>query len=325
MAIARRHAIIAVCACVMGCGTNADVDQSYPTRPVRLIVGAAPGGGSDILARKLSPGLAENLGQAVVVENKPGAGGVVGASAGAAAAPDGYTLTLISSSHASNSVLNASLPYDPVESYSPIVLFALSPQALVVHPDAPFKTVDELLAYSNANPGRLNMGSSGVGGIPHLSGELLKTMSGISFGHIPFKGGGEAMLALMARRIDFLFVTTSTARAPAAAGQLRIIGVASAERLSEFPEVPTISEAGVPGYEASNWAGVLAPAGTPADVVATVADAFLETIGSEDVNDWLIQEGLQPVAIGPEEFRGVLRSDMAKWAKVATDARIGAN
>ena len=312
----------AVLACTLGLMAAGAGAQTYPSRPVRLIINVDPGGGSDILARRMAPGLSQNLGQTVVVENKPGAAGILGTSAAASAAPDGYTLTMISSSHTSNAPLHKSLPYDPVNSFSPVILYALSPQVLLVQPGAPFKTIKELIAYSRANPEKLNMGSSGTGSTPHLSGELLKMMSGINFTHIPYKGGGPAMAALMAGQLDLLFVVTQTARPQVAAGKVRILGAASARRLKAFPDVPTIAESGVTGYEASNWAGVLAPAQTPAGIVQTLHDAILKTANAREFNDWMVQQGLEPVDIGPEEFRKVLQSEIAKWTRVVKTANI---
>lgn len=315
---APRAAIIGVLACIAQCAYA----QSYPSRPVRLIVNAAPGGGSDILARKLSPELTQNLGQNIVVDNRPGAAGLLGTATAAAATPDGYTLTMISGSHASNAPLHRKLPYRPVDSFSPVMLFALSPQVLLTQASAPYKTIRELIAFSKANPGKLNMGSSGTGSTPHLSGELLKMMSGLTFTHVPYKGGGPAMTALIAGQVELLIVVTQTALPQVATGRVKPIGVLSARRLAAFPSVPTIAESGVPGYEASNWAGILAPAHTPAAIVQTLYSAILKTIRSKDIKDWMINQGLEPVEIGPAEFRRILQSDVTKWTKVVANAKI---
>ena len=296
--------------------------QSWPTRPVRMIINVAPGGGSDILARKLSPPLGQQLGQLVLVDNRPGAAGVLGTSNAAAAAPDGYTLTMISSSHASNAPMHKSLPYHPVDSFSPVILFALSPQVLLTRPGAPFRTITELIAYSKSNAGKLNMGSSGTGSTPHLSGELLRMMSGISFTHIPYKGGGPAMADLMGGQLDLLFVVTQTAMPQVAAGKVRPLAVASAMRLAAFPDVPTIAESGVAGYEASNWAGVLAPARTPGPVVQVIHDAVVRTIRTKETRDWMVEQGLIPTETGAVEFRALLQSEIAKWTKVVAASGI---
>ena len=307
---------------VLACFAQAALAQTYPSRPVRMIINVAPGGGSDILARKLSPVLAQHLGQLVLVDNKPGAAGVLGTSAAATAAPDGYTLTMISSSHASNAPLHKSLPYHPVDSFSPVILFALSPQVLLTQPSAPFRTIRELIAYSKANPGKLNMGSSGTGSTPHLSGELLKMMTGITFTHIPYKGGGPAMADLMGGQLNLLFVVTQTAMPQVAAGKVRPLAVASTQRIAAFPDVPTIAESGVPGYEASNWAGLLAPARTPADIVKTIHDAMVKTIKTRDTRDWMTDQGLEPIETGPAEFRKILQTEIAKWTKVVASSGI---
>jgi tripartite-type tricarboxylate transporter receptor subunit TctC len=296
--------------------------QSWPAKPVRMIINVAPGGGSDILARKLSPPLGQQLGQLVLVDNRPGAAGVLGTSTAAAAAPDGYTLTMISSSHASNAPMHKSLPYHPVDSFSPVILFALSPQVLLTRPNAPFRNVRELIAHSKSNQGKLNMGSSGTGSTPHLSGELLRMMSGISFTHIPYKGGGPAMADLMGGQLDLLFVVTQTAMPQVAAGKVRPLAVASATRLAAFPDVPTIAESGVPGYEASNWAGVLAPAKTPGPVVQVIHDAMIRTIRAKENRDWMVEQGLIPAETGPSEFRALLQAEIAKWTKVVAASGI---
>ena len=303
-------------------GIASALAQSYPDRPVRLVVNVVPGGGSDILARKLSPDLSRHLGQNIVVDNKPGAAGLIGTEFVANAVPDGYTLTMISSSHASNAPLHKVLPYHPVDSFVPVILYALSPQVLLTNPKSPFKTIKEMIAYSKANPGKLNLGSSGLGSTPHLSGELLQMMTGTKFVHIPYKGGGPAMAALMAGEIDLLFVVTQAGKPHVDAGRLRALGVASTERLPQFPGVPTIAESGVPGYEASNWAGILAPAGTPAPVVKFIQDAVLKTTTTKAIQEWMETQGLQPVKMGTEEFRKILQSEIAQWTKVVKNAGI---
>ena len=304
------------------CAAHLAHAQSWPARPVRMIINVAPGGGSDILARKLSGPLGQNLGQLVLVDNRPGAAGVLGTSSAAVAAPDGYTLTMISSSHASNAPMRKSLPYHPVDSFSPVILFALSPQVLLTRPGAAFRTIPELIAYSKSNAGKLNMGSSGTGSTPHLSGELLRMMSGISFTHIPYKGGGPAMADLMGGQLDLLFVVTQTAMPQVAAGKVRPLAVASATRLAAFPDVPTIAESGVTGYEASNWAGMLAPAKTPGPVVQVIHDAVVRTIRTKEIRDWMVEQGLIPTETGPVEFRALLQAEIAKWTKVVAASGI---
>jgi tripartite-type tricarboxylate transporter receptor subunit TctC len=266
--------------------------------------------------------LSRHLGQNIVVDNKPGAAGLIGTEFVANAAPDGYTLTMISSSHASNAPMHKVLPYHPVDSFVPVILYALSPQVLLTNPKSPFKTIKEMIAYSKANPGKLNLGSSGLGSTPHLSGELLQMMTGTKFVHIPYKGGGPAMAALMAGEIDLLFVVTQAGKPHVDAGRLRALGVASTERLPQFPGVPTIAESGVPGYEASNWAGILAPAGTPAAVVKFIQDAVLKTTTTKAIQEWMETQGLQPVKMGTEEFRKILQSEIAQWTKVVKNAGI---
>jgi tripartite-type tricarboxylate transporter receptor subunit TctC len=203
-----------------------------------------------------------------------------------------------------------------------VILFALSPQVLLSQPSAPFRNVRELIAFSKANPGKLNLGSSGTGSTPHLSGELLKMMSGITFTHVPYKGGGPAMADLMGGQLDLLFVVTQTALPQVAAGKVRPLAVASTQRLASFPDVPTIAESGVPGYEASNWAGILAPAKTPGPIVQLLFDATVKSIRSRETRDWMLEQGLDPVETGPAEFRRLLQAEIAKWTKVVVSSGI---
>ena len=296
--------------------------QSYPSRPVRLIVNVAPGGGSDILARKLSPTLAQHLGQTIVVDNKAGAAGIVGTATAAAAPADGHTLTMISGSHASNAPLHKTLPYHPVDSFTPVILFALSPQVLLTHPAAPFRTIKELLAYSKANPQKLNMGSSGTGSTPHLSGELLKMMSGLAFTHVPYKGGGPAIADLIGGQINLLFVVTQTAMPQVAAGKVRPIAVASAKRLSAFPDAPTIAESGVPGYEATNLAGVLAPARTPDAIISRLHGEVVKIVADHELRERLMPLGLDTVSMTPLELKRYIEQDLNRWARVIKAANV---
>lgn len=309
-------------ACLLAFGPQTGMSQTYPTKPVRMILGVAAGGGLDILARKISPVIGQQLGQTVIVENRAGAAGILGAQTIATAEPDGYALTMVSSSFTGIAALYKSLPYQPIESFSPVSMFALSPLVLMAHPAAPYKTIQELIAYSKANPGKLNMGSSGSGGTTHLAGELLQMLAGVSWTHVPYKGGGPAVVDLVAGRLDLLFVVTQTAIPRAEQGQVRVLATGGTQRIAAFPDVPTLKEAGVRDYDASDWSGILAPAGTPTSVVKALYDAMVKTTRSKDTRDWMIQQGLVPAETGPAEFRTMLQSEIGTWKSVVTKAGI---
>ena len=295
---------------------RAQAQQPYPARPVRLVVPSAPGGGTDITARVMAPKLGEFLGQQVVVENRAGAGTMIGGEVVARAAPDGYTLLMGISTLAINPAMYKKVPYDALKDFAPITQAVSLPNILVTHPSLPVKTVKELIAFAKARPGQLQFASAGVGTNPHLAAELFLSMAGIRMLHVPYKGSGAGVIDVIAGHVPVMTPSILTGLPHAKAGRLRALGVTSARRAGGAPEVPTISEAGVPGYEAVQWFGVLAPAGTPRVVIERVHREAVRVLQAADVRERLQADGADPVASTPEEFAAFLRAETVKWAKV---------
>ena len=291
--------------------------QSWPAKPIRWIVPFAPGGTTDILARTISDKLTIALGKPVIVENNPGAGGGVGAVQTAKAAPDGYTImggTI--STHAINASLYKTLPYDPVKDFTPITLIARVPNLLVVNPDVPAKNVKELIALMKANPSKYTFASSGNGTSHHLSGELFKSMAGVDMQHIPYKGSPAALQDVVSGQVTMTFDNITTAWPLAKAGKLRALAVTTAKRSPIAPDVPTLAEAGLAGYEIGSWQGVFAPAGTPVDVVKRLNTEIVKIINMPDVREKLVGLGAEPVGNTPDEFAAVVKGEVVKWAAV---------
>jgi len=300
--------------------------QAYPNKPVRMIVAFAPGGGSDTAARIVALRLGAALGQQVVVDNRPGASGNLGHDIGAKSAPDGYTLMWTSIGPiAVNVSLFRKLPYQPLRDFDPITLSADSINALVVHPGVPAKTVQEFIALAKAQPGKLNYGSSGNGGAGHLAGELLNLMAGVKIVHIPYKGGGPAMLDLISGQIQAIYATLVTALPHVRSGRIRGIAVTRAERAPMIPELPTIAEGGLPGYEATNWYGILAPAKTPTPIVTRLNRELVKILQMPDVRDAFFAQGMLPLNSTPEAFRAHLKSEIEKWGGVIKQTGIRAD
>jgi tripartite-type tricarboxylate transporter receptor subunit TctC len=296
--------------------------QSYPVRPVRLVVPSSPGGGTDITARIIAPRLGEFLGQQVVVENRPGAGTMIGGEVVARAAPDGYTLLMGISTLAINPAMYRKVPYDALRDFAPISQVVSLPNILVVHPSLPVKTVKELIAFARARPGQINFASAGVGTNPHLSMELFLSMAGLKMIHVPYKGSGQGVIDLLAGHVSVMTPSIITALSYVRNGRLRALGVTSAKRAAGAPDIPTIAEAGLPGYEAVQWFGVLAPAGTPREIVTRLHGEIVRVLQVGDVRQRLVQDGAEPVGSTPEEFGAFIRAETAKWAKVARDIGI---
>jgi len=293
------------------------VAQAWPTKPIKWVVPFAPGGTTDILARTIGEKLAVALGQPVIVENKPGAGGGLGADFVAKAAPDGYTIlggTI--STNAINASLYKDLPYDPVKDFIPITLIARVPNMLVVNNDVPAKTVAELIALMKKNPGKYTFASSGNGTSQHLSGELFKGMAGVDMQHIPYKGSPPALQDVMGGSVTMTFDNITTAWPLAKGGKLRALGVTTAKRSPAAPDVPTIAEAGVVGYEIGSWQGVFAPAGTPPAIVKRLSAEIVKIINLPDVQEKLLLLGAEPVGNSSEEFTVFVRSEVVKWGDV---------
>ena len=290
--------------------------QPYPARPVRIIVPFPPGGGVDTVTRLLAQKLTEQVGGPFVVDNRPGGAGVIGAGLVARAAPDGYTLLTSAPEFSINPSVRSNVGYDPFRDFPSVSQLTSGQYMLVSHPSVPVRTVKEVIALAKARPGELNYGSSGSGGILHLAGELFKSMAGIRWVHVPFKGTGPARSALLGGEIDFIFAGTITLVGPVKAGKVRPIAVTGTKRFSELSEVRTIAESGVPAYNVTGWYGFYAPAGTPTDLVRQLHAEARRALNSPDVKDKLAKTGNEPVASSPEEFAAFIRMEIGKWARL---------
>ena len=312
--------VLVLTALVLAAGT-AFAQEKYPTRAVRLIVPFPPGGGADISARAIAAKLTERFGQQVVVENRPGAGGNIGTDAASKAPPDGYTLLLVSSSYGANPSLYK-LSFDPVNGFEPITLVSQQPFILVVHPSLPARSVKELVALAKSQPGSLNYASSGAGGIVHLGTEYFKSMAGVDIVHIPYKGGNTAHNDLVAGFVQVYFGTILSTLPVVKSGKLRALGVSTEKRNTALPAVPTVAEAGVPGFSFSGWYAVLAPAKTPNRITSALNREIVALLQAPDLKDRLAAEGSTVAASTPEELRSHLQRDIAKWQKVVKAANI---
>jgi tripartite-type tricarboxylate transporter receptor subunit TctC len=299
------------------------VAQTWPSRPIRLIVTFAPGGGADFMSRTIAPLLGEQLGQTVVVENRAGANGVVGADIAAKAAPDGYTLLLgAAGTMAVAPHLGEPLPFDPVKDLIPVSLVATSPFVLAVNKDLPVDSVRSLIAYAKANPGKLNFGSSGKGGAPHLATELFASMADVKMVHVPYRGLGPAVADLIAGQIQVLFADVPLVAEHARAGTLKALAVSGSQRSSVVPDLPTVAEAGVPGYVAGTWYGIYLPAKTPPAIVERVSAALRTVLGQETLKATMAKQGAEAQWLSPDAFAEFVRSDSAKWGKLIRDLGI---
>ena len=303
--------------------TGAHAQSKYPTKPIRLLTPFAAGGGSDILARLIGPPVSEALGQSIIVDNRPGGGGTLGAGIAARAEPDGYTLIVVSGSYGANGALH-NLPYDTVTGITPIILIGTTPLVLTTHPSVPIKSVSELIAYTKANPGKLNVASAGIGGLDHLAGELLMQLTGVKYTIVPYKGSGPAMTAILGAEVNASMTTLVTSIPHVRGGRLRAVGVTTAKRSPALPDVPAIGET-VPGFEATHWYGLWGPKGLPAGIVTRWNREVAKVLHTEAVDKWLESQGLEPAGGPPEEFTNRLRIDVAKWKKVVKEAHIAIN
>lgn len=294
--------------------------DKYPGKPIRMLTPFAPGGGSDILARIIGPQVTEVFGQSVVVENRPGGGGTVGAGIAVRADPDGYTLILVSGSYGANAALH-DLPYDSVTGITPIILIGTTGLLVSMHPSVPIRTIKELIAYARANPNKLNFGSAGTGGLGHLAGELFKLETKVRFTHIPYKGSGPVMNALLSGEVDSSFSSLVPSIPHVRSGRLRAIALTTPKRSRAVPEVPTIGET-VPGYDVTHWYGIWGPRGLPREVVTRWNQEVAKVINTDAMQKWLVQEGMEPAGGPPEEFRDRIKSDVEKWRKVVKEAKI---
>lgn len=296
--------------------------QAYPTKPIRLIVPFAPGGVADVVGRTLTPRLAEALGQPILVDNRGGAGGTLGTAVGAKSPPDGYTLILPAASHATTPGLYKKLPFDPVKDFAGVAQLVTVPYILVVHPSLPARSVKELIALAKTKPGELTYGSAGNGSSNHLAGELFKTMSAANIVHIPYKGSGPAMTDLLGGHLVFMFDAINTSLPHMKTGRIRALGIGTLKPSRVAPDLPTIASQGLPGYEANTWIGVLAPAGTPRDVINQLNSQIVKILKMPDIQERLSSQGAEPVGSSPEQFDAFLSAEVAKWGKVIRDAKV---
>jgi tripartite-type tricarboxylate transporter receptor subunit TctC len=296
--------------------TGSAAAQQYPSKPVRLIVPFAPGGGTDITARAVAQKLTEAWGQPVIADNRPGANGTIGVDLAAKSAPDGYTITMISSSHTVNVSLYSKLPYDLVRDLTPVTQATSQPYAMVIHPSLPARTVKEFIAYAKAKPGGINYGSSGTGGIAHLGGAWIGHIAGIEMVHIPYKGGAPATLDMIAGRTQMQLGTLLLTGPHIKAGKLRALAVTTPKRWHGTPELPTVAEAGVPGFAITQWYGMIAPAKTPPAIVTKISKEISRILHQPDVKEKLASDGADAVGNAPEAFGAHIKAEVAKYAKI---------
>jgi len=310
---------IAVTALVFAVFPNASA-QKYPTKPIRLIAPFPPGGGTDILSRILAGPVSESLGQTVIVDNRPGAGGAVGAEIAARAAPDGYTLVTVSSSYTATAAYHK-VPYDPVNGIQPIILLGTTGLVLTVHPSVPAKSVKELIAHAKANPGRLNYATVGIGSVTHLGHEQLKLLAGINIVHVPYKGGGPALTAVIAGEAHLTMISIVPTLPHVRAGRLRALGVTTPKRMSPLPDVPCINET-VPGFDLIHWYGIWGPKGLRGDIVARWNKEVAKVLLTDEMKRQMQGEGLDTAGGPPEELQTIIRRDVDKWRRVVKEANI---
>ena len=317
-----QRSLAALAAVTLSLAAAGAVAQTYPNKPIRMVVPSSPGGGTDIVGRVVAQKLSESLGQQVVVENRAGAGTMIGNELVAKSPPDGYTLLMGVSTLATIPSVFRVVKYDALKDFAPITQAVTVPNALTIHASVPARNVKELIALGKARPRDLVAGSAGVGTNPHLSLELFKSLGGIAMVHVPYKGSGQAVIGLISGEIAVLFPSVPTAMPHAKSGRIRVLGVTTTTRVDSLPDAPPIAEAGLPGYEATQWFGVLAPAGTPRPIVDRLHKEITTGLRSADVKQHLAGEGAQVVASTPEQFGAYIRSETEKWARVVKAAGI---
>ncbi len=316
------HALAAVCLTLGAALTSPLVSAgSFPDKPIRLVVPFPPGGTTDLLGRVLANRLSETLGQQVIVDNRPGAGGTIGSDVVAKSPPDGYTLMFGTvGTQSINSSLYKRLPFDAQKDFTPVAPFAGVPNILVVNPKVPARNVKELVEYAKAHPNALNMGSAGNGTTNHLSGELFKSMAGVQIVHVPYKGSGPAMADLLANQVQLMFDNLPGSLPHVKAGRLRALAVTSATRSPALPDVPTLAEAGIAGYEADVWFGVVGPKGMPADIVSKLSAEITRIAQDKAMKDKLLQAGASPLTATPAQFSSLIQHDTLKWSRLVRDS-----
>ena len=296
--------------------------QQYPVKPIRVVDAYPPGGSTDVVARIIGAKFQENPGQLWVIENRPGAQGIIGTETVTRAPADGYTLLMYTGSHAVHPSIYRNLPYDLLKAFAPITQTTSTTNVLAVHPSLPVKTLKEVIAIAKAKPGQLNYSSAGIGSTTHMAMELLKSMAGVDITHIPYKGAAPAVMDCVAGHVTMMFGPMPVVSPHAKSGRLRLIAVSTRKRSSAIPEVPTVAEAGVAGFESTNAVGVLAPAATPREIVGRLNAEIVRILNLPDVKERLSALGAEPVGSTPAQFTSFIQSDMAKWAKVVREAKI---
>jgi tripartite-type tricarboxylate transporter receptor subunit TctC len=312
----------ALCAATLACTTAQAQDSSYPTRPIRIIIPTAPGGGSDVMVRMLAQKYTDAWGQQVVIDHRVGAGMTIGINLTAQAAPDGYTMAVVNPSHAINATLMPKLPYDPLRDLAVLTVLATQPYAVTVTNSLPVKSVKDLIAHAKAKPLELNAANSGPGSASHLAAEMFASMSGVQVTHVPYKGTGGAMPDLVSGRAHFYINPMLAMISQIQAGRIRLIAVTSPKRVGSMPNIPTVSESGVPGYEATSWYMAIMPSKTPAAIVSKIHAETIKGLQSKDIVDVLAKGGSEPVGNSPKEATEFLKAEIARWGKVIKQAKV---
>ena len=295
--------------------------QQYPAKPVRIVVGFQPGGGVDISARAVGKYLTDAIGQSVIVDNRPGAAGNIGAAYVAKSAPDGYTL-LMSNSTISTPSLFVNMPFDVIKDLEPVSLVAIGPSVLLAHPSFPIRTVKDLIALARAKPGAISYGSGGIGNITHLEMELVKALTGIRMQHVPYKGSAPSLVGLVSGEVQIVFSSIPAGLGQVRAGRIKAIAVSTLKRSSAMPEVPTIDESALKGYDAASWYGLFMPAGSPKNAVAAISREVVKIMQAPDIKERFMADGFEPAGLGPDEFSRYLRAEIVKWEKIIKAAGI---
>jgi tripartite-type tricarboxylate transporter receptor subunit TctC len=314
------RAVLALAGLALAAGPAPAAAQAWPARPIKLVIPFAPGGATDIIGRLVAQRLSERLGQPVVIENKPGAGTTIGSAVVAKASPDGYTLLLAPTPFVISQVMYADLPYDGRKDFAPVALLARSPFILVIHPAVPAKNVAELVALARENPGSLTFCTAGNGTVPHLAGEMFKLRAGIDILHVPYKGGGPAIVDLLSGQVAMMFATPIEVDQHVQAGKLRVLATTAVKRLATMPDVPTIEESGYPAFEVYAFFGMLAPAGTPKEIVVRLASELDKVMELPDVRERFAAQSALPDVRGPDAFAAFLRAERDKWAATVRES-----
>jgi len=319
-----RHGLLIILGAALLAATGGmALAQPFPAKPIRLILPYPPGGGTDTISRPFVRKMAENIGQQVLIDNRGGAGGNIGMEVAARAAPDGYTVVMgLTAQLAVNPALFPKIPYDPLKDFEPIMMFANGGYLLVAHPSLPVKNAAELIAIAKRRPGELLYASSGNGSGGHLASELFNVMAGIRTSHVPYKGGGQALVDTAAGQTQLLFTPPISSAGHVASGRLRALGVSTTKRISSMPQLPTIAESGVPGYDSGVWYAMLAPRGTPPAIISRLHEEFRKVLADPAYRDFLVKSGIEPEGGSPEELARYIRSELVKWARVVKEANI---